>query len=101
MWYPEMWCPGFKVLYQIRHLVPLQQVAALRALTHPRRPFLAVIAGSKLDTKIGTIRAVAERADHVMLGGQLYNAYVAAKFGVVIAGVFPEVGLALLTTLCC
>ena len=71
-------------------LLMQKEVAALGALIHPRRPFLAVIAGSKLDTKIGTIRAVAGRADHVMLGGQLYNAYIAAKYGVSIAGVAPE-----------
>jgi 3-phosphoglycerate kinase len=34
-------------------LLMQKECAALRALTHPRRPFLAVIAGSKLDTKIG------------------------------------------------
>ena len=71
-------------------LLMQKEVAALRALLEPRRPFLAVIAGSKLDTKVGTVRAVARRADHVMLGGQLYNAYVAAKRGVTIAGVTPE-----------
>ena len=71
-------------------LLMQKEVSALKALLEPRRPFLAVIAGSKLDTKIGTIRAVALRADHVMLGGQLYNAYLAAKRGVQIAGVAPS-----------
>ena len=64
-----------------------KEVDALSALTTPVRPFLAVIAGSKLDTKMGCIKAIAEKADHVMLGGQLYNAYIAAKFGVKIKGV--------------
>ena len=76
-----------KMLPSCAGLLMQKEVDALSALTTPVRPFLAVIAGSKLDTKMGCIKAIAEKADHVMLGGQLYNAYIAAKFGVKIKGV--------------
>ena len=90
-WQPHTSTLGItRLLPSYAGLLMQKEVAALRALLEPRRPFLAVIAGSKLDTKVGTVRAVARRADHVMLGGQLYNAYVAAKRGVTIAGVTPE-----------
>lgn len=90
-WQPHTSTLGIaRLLPSYAGLLMQKEVAALKAIIEPRRPFLAVIAGSKLDTKIGTIRAVAERADHVMLGGQLYNAYVAAKRGVHVAGVTPE-----------
>ena len=78
-----------KLLPSYAGLLMQKEVQALSALTEPRRPFLAVIAGSKLDTKMGCVEAIAKKADHVMLGGQLYNAYIAAKFGVTIAGVDP------------
>jgi phosphoglycerate kinase len=67
-----------------------KELKALDALLRPTRPFLAVIAGAKLDTKIGTVKAVARRCDALMLGGQLYNAYLAAKFGITVRGLSEE-----------
>ena len=78
-----------KFLPSYAGLLMQKECEALGALVRPKRPFLAVIAGSKLDTKIDTIRAIAACADHVMLGGVLYNAYLAAKFGVEVRGVDP------------
>lgn len=53
----------------------------------PQRPFVAVIAGAKYDTKIGPLQALYNRADHIILGGLIYNVYLTAKYGVTIAGV--------------
>ncbi len=53
----------------------------------PQRPFVAVIAGAKYDTKIGPLQALYKRADHIILGGLIYNVYLAAKYGVTISGV--------------
>ena len=90
-WQPHVSTWGVtKLLPSYAGLLMQKEVKALDALLHPTRPFLAVIAGAKLDTKIGTVKAIAERCDSLMLGGQLYNAYLAAKFGITIAGVSLE-----------
>jgi phosphoglycerate kinase len=90
-WQPHVSTFGVtKLLPSYAGLLMQKEIKALDALLHPTRPFLAVIAGAKLDTKIGTVKAIAERCDSLMLGGQLYNAYLAAKFGITIAGVSSE-----------
>ena len=67
-----------------------KEIARLKEVLEPDRPFLAVIAGAKYDTKIGPIKALYEKADHLILGGLLYNTYVSAKFGVTVEGVSKE-----------
>lgn len=90
-WQPHVSTFGVtKLLPSYAGLLMQKEIKALDALLNPQRPFVAVIAGSKLDTKIGTVKAIAKRCDALMLGGQLYNAYLAAKFGITIAGVSLE-----------
>lgn len=64
-----------------------QEIMHLNNVINPERPFLAVIAGSKYDTKIGPLYAIYEKADHLILGGVLYNAYLCAKYGISIKGI--------------
>ena len=90
-WQPHVSTMGVtKLLPSYAGLLMQKELKALDALLRPKRPFLAVVAGAKLDTKIGTVKAVAARCDALMLGGQLYNAYLAAKFGITICGVSDE-----------
>ena len=44
----------------------------------------------QLDTKIGPLLAVYRRADSLVLGGRILNAWLAAKYGASIRGVPPE-----------
>jgi len=53
----------------------------------PERPFVAVVAGAKYDTKIGPLHEIYKKVDHLILGGVIYNAYLAAKYGVIVDGV--------------
>jgi phosphoglycerate kinase len=71
--------------YQIQ-----EELRNVGKVLRPRRPFVAVIAGAKVDTKIGPLRALYEQADHIILGGLICNVYLAAKYGVQIAGVSEE-----------
>ncbi len=64
-----------------------QEIMNLDSAINPQRPFLAVIAGSKFDTKIGPLYAIYKKADHLILGGVLYNAYLCAKYGISIKGI--------------
>ncbi len=67
-----------------------QEISSLNNVINPEKPFLAVIAGSKYDTKIGPLYAIYEKADHLILGGILYNGYLCAKYGVKIEGISDE-----------
>ena len=53
-------------------------------------PMLAIVAGSKFDTKIEPLYALLEKADYLVLGGVIYNAYLAAKYGFEIQGISQE-----------
>lgn len=83
--------------YHVARLLPsyagslmMKEVLNLKRLMEPKRPFLAIIAGSKYDTKIGPLNALYEKADKLILGGVMYNAYLAAKYDLEIQGVLEE-----------
>jgi phosphoglycerate kinase len=67
-----------------------QEIAHLEGVMKPERPFLAVVAGSKYDTKIGPLNAIYDKVDRLVLGGVIYNTYLCAKYGVRIKGVSDE-----------
>jgi len=64
-----------------------QELQALHEIFTAEPPFVAVVAGAKYDTKIGPLKALYDRVDHLILGGILYNTYLCSKYGVTIAGV--------------
>ena len=59
----------------------------LTRIYEPGRPFLSVVAGAKFDTKIEPLFALLKKADYLVLGGVIYNAYLCAKYGIKIKGV--------------
>ena len=67
-----------------------KELVNLRKVLDPERPFVAVIAGAKYDTKIGPLKALYGKVDHLILGGLMYNTYLSAKYGVRIKGVSEE-----------
>ncbi len=67
-----------------------QEIENLNHVIKPQRPFLAIIAGAKYDTKIGPLYAIYHKADHLILGGVLYNAYLCAKYNIFIRGILEE-----------
>ena len=67
-----------------------QEILNLSRVLSPERPFLAVVAGSKYDTKIRPLYAIYEKVDHLILGGVIYNTYLCAKYQVKIKGVLDE-----------
>ncbi|MEE8329054.1 MAG: phosphoglycerate kinase [Thermodesulfovibrionia bacterium] len=64
-----------------------QEIENLNRVINPERPFVAVIAGAKYDTKIGPLYAIYNKADRLILGGVIYNTYLCAKYEVSIRGV--------------
>jgi len=74
-------CAGFLLQQEIMHL---------EGVMNPERPFLAVVAGSKYDTKIKPLNAIYDKVDCLVLGGVIYNTYLCAKYQVTIKGVSDE-----------
>jgi phosphoglycerate kinase len=67
-----------------------KELKNLHRVLEPQRPFVAVIAGAKYDTKIGPLKALYNKVDHLILGGLMYNTFLSAKYNVQIAGVSEE-----------
>ena len=67
-----------------------KEIENLERIFHPESPFVAVVAGSKFDTKIDSLYALIEKADFLVLGGVIYNAYLCARYGIEIAGITQE-----------
>jgi phosphoglycerate kinase len=67
-----------------------KEVKHLEQVFEPQHPLVSVVAGSKFDTKIGPLTSLIKMSDKLVLGGVLYNAYLAAKYGITIAGLSEE-----------
>lgn len=56
------------------------EVEALElALAAPRRPLLAIVGGAKVSTKLLLLEKLAEKVDHLVLGGGIANTFLAAS----------------------
>jgi phosphoglycerate kinase len=55
------------------------ELAALaRALEQPRRPMVAIVAGSKVSSKLSILEALLEKVDLLIVGGGIANTFLAA-----------------------
>jgi phosphoglycerate kinase len=45
----------------------------------PKRPFVAILGGAKISDKIGVIRNLLSKADHVLIGGGMANTFFKAQ----------------------
>ena len=52
--------------------------ALARALDKPARPFVAIVGGSKVSTKLTVLDALAEKVDTLIVGGGIANTFIAA-----------------------
>ena len=67
-----------------------QEIVNLSRVLHPERPFVAVVAGAKYDTKIKPLYAIYEKVDRLILGGVIYNTFLCAKYDIKIKGVSED-----------
>jgi phosphoglycerate kinase len=49
-----------------------------RALASPKRPLVAIVAGSKVSTKLTILKSLASRVDQLIVGGGIANTFLAA-----------------------
>jgi phosphoglycerate kinase len=50
-----------------------------RALRQPRRPLVAIVAGSKVSTKLTVLNNLAQRVDRLIVGGGIANTFLMAE----------------------
>ncbi len=57
--------------------------ALAKALENPKRPLLAIVAGSKISTKLELLSSLVGKVDQLIVGGGIANTFIAAEgFGV-------------------
>jgi len=49
-----------------------------RALANPKRPLVAIVAGSKVSTKLTILKSLAQKVDQLIVGGGIANTFMAA-----------------------
>jgi phosphoglycerate kinase len=73
--------------YGIAHYAPIAcagpllaaEIDALtKALAHPKRPLVAIVAGSKVSTKLTILQALADKVDGLIVGGGIANTFMLA-----------------------
>ena len=53
--------------------------AITKALSSPKRPLVAIVAGSKVSTKLSILKSLAEKVDQLIVGGGIANTFMLAS----------------------
>ncbi|MGJ7511164.1 phosphoglycerate kinase [Variovorax sp. GT1P44] len=53
--------------------------AITKALAHPQRPLVAIVAGSKVSTKLTILKSLADKVDQLIVGGGIANTFMLAS----------------------
>ncbi len=59
-------------------LLAAEMDAISLALANPKRPLVAIVAGSKVSTKLTILRALADKVDQLIVGGGIANTFMLA-----------------------
>ena len=60
-------------------LLAAEMDAILRAMSHPKHPLVAIVAGSKVSTKLTILKTLAEKVDQLIVGGGIANTFMLAS----------------------
>jgi phosphoglycerate kinase len=70
---------GFAPVACAGPLLAAELDALTKALHQPRRPLLAIVAGSKVSTKLTILAALAAKVDQLIVGGGIANTFMLAR----------------------
>ncbi len=73
---PRLMPPGLRVA---GFLVEKELKYLGQAIESPRRPFVAILGGAKVSDKIGVIRNLLAKVDHILIGGAMMYTFWAAQ----------------------
>ena len=59
-------------------LLAAEMDAITQALAHPKRPLVAIVAGSKVSTKLTILESLASKVDQLIVGGGIANTFMLA-----------------------
>lgn len=59
-------------------LLAAEMDALSRALANPKRPLIAIVAGSKVSTKLAILQSLADKVDGLIVGGGIANTFMLA-----------------------
>jgi phosphoglycerate kinase len=59
-------------------LLAAELAALSQALANPKRPLVAIVAGSKVSTKLTILKSLAEKVDQLIVGGGIANTFLRA-----------------------
>ncbi|MSU74917.1 MAG: phosphoglycerate kinase [Candidatus Magasanikbacteria bacterium] len=69
-----------KYLPHFAGLLLFEEVSVLsRAMEKPKRPLVVLLGGAKVETKIPIVRHLLQKADYILVGGEIANTYWWAK----------------------
>jgi phosphoglycerate kinase len=60
-------------------LLAAEMDAITKALAHPRRPLVAIVAGSKVSTKLTILKSLASKVDQLVVGGGIASTFMLAE----------------------
>lgn len=60
-------------------LLNAELVALQKALYQPKKPLIAIVAGSKVSTKLTILASLADKVDQLIVGGGIANTFLAAQ----------------------
>ena len=60
-------------------LLAVEIDAITKALAHPKRPLVAIVAGSKVSTKLTILESLASKVDQLIVGGGIANTFMLAS----------------------
>ncbi len=69
--FPHRTAAGFLIQKEIEFLQPL--------ISHPKKPFYAIIGGAKISTKIGVLKALLSKIDGIFIGGAMAFTFFKAQ----------------------
>src|SRR3989338_2263772 len=60
-------------------LLEKEIIGLSKAIEKPKKPFVLVLGGAKMETKLPVLKNLLPKADYILIGGGIFNTYLKAK----------------------